>query len=73
MTDYEWVMGRGARTIDWTGRGVLRRTNHSLEEFAALEYPKESPAWLLGTAEQARAPSSAALSAAVATSAGKPR
>ena len=51
MNDYEWATGRTARPNAWGRVGETRRTNRSLEEFAALEYPKENAAWLLRSAE----------------------
>lgn len=59
MTDWEREMIRGTRENGWARAGGPRRTNRSLEEYASLEYPKESPAWLLGSAERTHAPSSA--------------
>lgn len=58
MTDYEWESGRATRPNGWPRTGGMRPTNRSLEEFAALEYPKESPAWLLRSAERDRSPPS---------------
>lgn len=50
MTDYDWETGRVATpTVPLRAR-LGRPGLRSIEEFAALEYPRESVSWILRTA-----------------------
>jgi hypothetical protein len=55
MTEYEWEVGRVPRAPDARGLGGHRSRKGPVAEYAALEFPRESVAWVLN-AELDRGP-----------------
>lgn len=51
MTDEEWTRERVPPPIGLPGDGGRRRGRRGIEEFAAIEFPRENVAWILRTAE----------------------
>jgi hypothetical protein len=47
MTEYEWEMGRAARRTKPEFLGTFRPRPRELEEYVALEHPREHVGWLL--------------------------
>jgi hypothetical protein len=47
MTEYEWEVGRIPRAPDGRGLGGFRSRKGPIAEYAALEFPRESVAWVL--------------------------
>jgi len=50
MTEYEWEIGRTPRMPDVKGLGGFRFRRGPVAEYVALEFPRESVAWVVKTA-----------------------
>jgi len=49
MTEYEWEVGRIPRAPDAKGLGGFRSRRSAIAEYVALEFPRESVAWVVNT------------------------
>lgn len=72
MSEYDSESGRGTRENEFGRTFAVRRALRPLEQYAALEYPRENVTWVLRTAELARAKSRTAAEENVRKDAGAP-
>jgi hypothetical protein len=48
MSEYEWETPRVPRVKGGSGGGLSPRASRPIDHYVALEFPRESAAWVLG-------------------------